>query len=122
VVFDVARDRNIGVGVSVVRQRCRNAIVLGLHETGVFTRLTDSMQKQVSTGKMLHGDDALAVDESVLRRVAHEVPDGTWPIGMHMNVAEKLGIANKEARAAIAILIEAGRIHDGRYREDQKGP
>ncbi|MCY2990876.1 MAG: ATP-binding protein [Planctomycetota bacterium] len=122
VVFDVARDRIVGTGVSIVRQRLRDAVVLGLHETGVFARLTDSMQKLMTSGLILHGDDALNIDEGLLRSVEKAVPTGTWPIGMHMNIAKQLGISTKDARAAISILLETGRIHDGRYREDRDRP
>ncbi|MGD9922412.1 MAG: ATP-binding protein [Pseudorhodoplanes sp.] len=114
VVFDVSRDRIIGNGISVVRTRLCDAIVLGLREMGVYERLTEDAKFYLTETAMSYGDLSREIDEQLLNAVAGRIPDGIWPIGIHKTIADELEISATLARATISLLLATDRIKDGR--------
>lgn len=122
VVFDVARDRIMGDGIVVVRTMIREAVILGLTETGVIDRLSGAAHSYVTSNRMLWGNDADVVDDQTLDAVAKLIPSGLWPIGLHREIAKQLKISIGLARNAISLLLKMHRISDGRrYPQQNNG-
>jgi molecular chaperone HtpG len=115
VQFDVSRDRISPHQAANVRSKVRDAIVLGLQESGVFSRMTDQTRHRL-TATLMHGEDARKVTEELLKLVEKLTPAETWPIGLHRQIAERLGISQGLARTALSVLLETGRVFDGRRK------
>lgn len=112
--FDVARDRIIGKGTTVVKSRIKFAIVAGLKESGIFNLLTDETQKYITSSEMFHEYDMKLPEQDKILEVKNLIPSGQWPIGLHHIIAAKVNITPSMTYNVMSYLLDTNMIEDGR--------
>jgi hypothetical protein len=113
--FDVTRTK-IRDEAMELRSQIRDVILKGLKAQNIFEMLSESA-KSAAVGRevrvewgALRSDEDLIDDESLLERVADALPPQPWGVGVHGDVAGRLGISRGLAYKALSTLIATGRV------------
>jgi hypothetical protein len=107
VEYGVTRQRLDSRTNSEMRSELRRAIAAGLRDLGVAERLTQQYQVNERTSDR---DIRYISDEKLLQDVKQLIPETTWLIGLHREIAEKLSIRPTLAHQAITTLLARGEI------------
>jgi hypothetical protein len=105
VEHDVARQRFVGDTANAVRFELRRAISSGLTDLGVAARMVDEYLGPGGGVRQMGETHREALMEAVER----EIPGGLWPVGLHRQIAARVGRPPSLVYEALELLIEAGR-------------
>lgn len=114
VKFDVARDRIIGRGTTIVKTRIKNAIVDGLHGSGIYDKLSADTVRYIISSEVFYESDLKLPSENKIEEIKALIPDGQWPIGLHHEIAQKINLPSSLTYNAMSYLLDNKLIPDGR--------
>lgn len=114
VKFDVARDRIIGRGTTVVKGRMKYAIIAGLKESGIFSLLTEETQNYLTSSDIFHEYDMTLPDQDKIFEIKNLIPSGQWPVGLHQIIAKQVNITPSLTYNVMSYLLDNNMIEDGR--------
>ncbi|WP_074410333.1 HD domain-containing protein [Aquimarina megaterium] len=114
--YDVARDRIIGKGVTIVKNRVREAIIKALEETGIIDSLEDTTLNYLRSSKLLQDDETIIAEKKDLEKIKNLIPQETWPIGLHQSIAKELDLRPRIVRNTISYFLDNDMVFDGRRK------
>ena len=118
VEYDISRQRVMGHGRISVIEELTGAVGRALVETGLWDRLIPEVKEALSWRQSRDlswvgpfSNARVVQDEPLLTSVTNEIKKFIeWPVGMHKEIATRLGISNGLASRCITSLLDSGKI------------